>query len=209
MDWIQVLNEAVVKGRKNEIRQMAIDAMESGAESENLVNHAIIPAMNIVSELWRKEEFYIPEVMRAAATMQEAMDALRPHLVGDATGKGVKAAIGTVKGDLHNIGKNLVAIMLEGVGYEIEDLGVDSPAEKFLEAAKNGARVIGMSSLLTTTMPEMKNVVDLFKESGLREEVTIIVGGAPVTSEYAKSIGADYYANDAAQAVDILNSHFD
>ncbi len=209
MDWIQAVNEAVVKGGKKEIRQLTIEALNNGVEAQNLVNKAILPAMNIVSKLWRREEYYIPEVMRAAATMQEAMYALRPLLVGDVTGKGVKVAIGTVKGDRHYIGKNLVGMMLEGVGYEIEDLGADSPAEKFLEAARNGARVIGMSSLLTTTMPEMINVITLIKKNGLRERVTIIIGGAPVTAAYAESIGADYYAADAAEVVDILNSRFD
>jgi 5-methyltetrahydrofolate--homocysteine methyltransferase len=165
--------------------------------------------MNTVSELWKNGEYYVPEVMRSASTMQTGMNALKPYLVSGEHGKGVKVAIGTVKGDLHDIGKNLVAIMLEGVGYETENIGVDTPAERFIEAAKNGAQVVGLSSLLTTSMPEMQNVMEAFQNSGLRDKVTLIVGGAPVTSEFARSIGADHYAKDAADAVDIINKIFD
>jgi methylmalonyl-CoA mutase cobalamin-binding domain/chain len=209
MDWLETLNEAVVKGRKKEIPGFAAEAMKSGVEAIDLVNQAIIPAMNTVSELWKKQEYFVPEVLRSAATMQAAMDALKPHLVSGEHGKGVKVAIGTVKGDLHDIGKNLVAIMLEGVGYEIENLGVDKPAERFIEAARDGAKVIGLSSLLTTSMPEMKNVIDAFVESGLRDQVTLMVGGAPISAEFAKTIGADHYAPNASDAVDILNSIFE
>ena len=208
MDWIERLHEAVVKGQKNEISVMAVEAVEDGILAAKLVDEAIIPAMNTVSELWKKGEYYVPEVMRAASTMQAGMDALKPYLVTGEHGKGVRVAIGTVKGDLHDIGKILVAIMLEGVGYEIENLGVDLPPERFLEAARNGARVIGMSSLLTTSMNEMKTVIELFESSGHRDKVTMIVGGAPITTEFAASIGADHYANDAAEAVEVLNGIF-
>lgn len=209
MDWIKTVNEAVVKGQKKEIPALTTEAMESGVSAGKLVDKAIIPAMNTVSELWKNGEYYVPEVMRSAATMQAGMDALKPYLVSGEHGKGVTVAIGTVKGDLHDIGKNLVAIMLEGVGYEIENLGVDTPAERFIEAAKNGAQVVGLSSLLTTSMPEMQNVMEAFQNSGIRDKVTLIVGGAPITSDFAKSIGADHYANDAAEAVEIINKIFD
>jgi 5-methyltetrahydrofolate--homocysteine methyltransferase len=208
MNWLEKLNEAVVKGRKNEISGFAAEALASGVPPIDLVNEAIIPAMNTVAELWKNHEYFVPEVLRSAATMQAGMDALQPHLGSGEHGKGVKVAIGTVKGDLHDIGKNLVAIMLEGVGYEIENLGVDNPAEHFIDAARNGAKIIGLSSLLTTSMPEMKNVIDAFAASGLRDAVTIIVGGAPVSADFAKSIGADYHANDASAAVEILNGVF-
>jgi 5-methyltetrahydrofolate--homocysteine methyltransferase len=208
MTWLEKLNEAVVKGRKNDISGLAAEALASGVPPIDLVNNAIIPAMNTVSELWKSQEYFVPEVLRSAATMQAGMDALKPHLVSGEHGKGVKVAIGTVKGDLHDIGKNLVAIMLEGVGYEIQHLGVDNPAENFLDAARNGAKVIGLSSLLTTSMPEMKKVIEAFDASDLRDGVTIIVGGAPVSADFAKSIGADYHANDASDAVEILNSVF-
>jgi 5-methyltetrahydrofolate--homocysteine methyltransferase len=209
MDWIERLNEAVVKGEKNEIASFAEEAVKTGLPASAMVDDAIIPAMNRVSDLWRKGEYYVPEVMRSAATMQTAMDALRPHLVSGEHGKDVKVAIGTVKGDLHDIGKNLVAIMLEGAGFQVENLGVDLPPERFLEAAENGARVIGMSSLLTTTMEGMRNVIEGFEKSGFRDKATLLVGGAPVTNEFAVKIGADHYAEDAAEAVSILNKLFE
>ena len=209
MDWIERLNEAVVKGQKNEIAAFATEAVKAGLSASALVDNAVIPAMNRVSDLWRKGEYYVPEVMRSAATMQTAMDALRPYMVTGEHGKDVKVAIGTVKGDLHDIGKNLVAIMLEGAGFKIENMGVDLPPERFLEAAGNGARVIGMSSLLTTTMEGMRSVIEQFENSGLRDKVTLLVGGAPVTNEFAMKIGADHYAEDAAEAVSILNKLFE
>ena len=208
MDWIKTINEAVINGRKKEIPQMAADAVAGGVKAADLVDLAIVPAMNVVSDMWKKEEYFVPEVMRSAATMQAAMDALKPYLISGGHGRGVKVAIGTVKGDLHDIGKNLVAIMLEGVGFEVENLGVDLPVETFVQAANNGARVIGLSSLLTTSMSEMENVVAAFNQCGLRDQVTIIVGGAPVTPDFARSAGADHYADNASEAVDILNSIF-
>lgn len=209
MSWLERLHEAVVKGQKKQIPDLALEAVNNGVSAVNLVNEAIIPAMNTVSELWRNGEYYIPEVMRSAVTMQAGMDALKPYLVTADHGKGVKVAVGTVKGDLHDIGKNLVAIMLEGVGFEVENMGVDQEPERFLEAVQDGAKVIGLSSLLTTSMAEMKNVIALLKEKGVKDEVTIIVGGAPITNDFAMKIGADYYGQDAATAVEILNNLFD
>ena len=208
MDWLEKLTEAVVKGRKKEIAAMASEAVKSGVPAVRLVNEGIIPGMNAVSELWKKGDYFVPEVMRSAATMQTGMDALKPYLVSGEHGNGIKVAIGTVKGDLHDIGKNLVAILLEGVGYEVQNLGVNIEPQGFIDAARKGAKVIGLSSLLTTSMSEMKNVVEAFKASGLRDQVVLIVGGAPITAEFAKSIGADYCAKDAADAVEILNRRF-
>ncbi len=209
MDWFRRLHEAVVKGQKNEIAGLATEAVNGGISAPAIVDEAIVPAMNVVAELWRKGEYYVPEVMRSAATMQTCMNALRPFLVTGEHGKDVKVAIGTVKGDHHDIGKNLVAIMLEGAGFQVENLGVDLPHERFLEAAEGGAQVIGLSSLLTTSMPGMKTVIELFEGSGLRDRITCLVGGAPVTAKFAREIGADYYAEDAAEAVAILNKLFD
>ena len=209
MDWLKTLHDAVVKAKKKEIPQLAVDALKNGLPAEKIVDQAIIPAMNTVSGLWKSGEYFVPEVMRSAFTMQSGMDALKPYLVSGEHGKGVRIALGTVKGDLHDIGKYLVAIMLEGVGYEVENLGVNQPQERFLEeAARNGARVIGLSSLLTTSMPAMKKVVEAFQESGLRDDVRIIIGGAPVTAGFARSMGADHYGKDAAEAVDLLNGIF-
>ncbi len=208
MDWLAKINEAVVKGKKHEIRGMAGEALEAGISPESLVDDAIIPAMNRVSDMWRAGEYFVPEVMRAASTMQSAMDTLRPHLVKGGTGQGIRVAVGTVKGDLHDVGKNLVAIMLEGAGFEIENMGVDLAPERFVQAARDGARIVGMSSLLTTSMGGMRDVVALFEQDGLRDAVTLIVGGAPVTEKFAQEIGADVYAEDAAHAVQILNNMF-
>lgn len=208
MDWMQKLREGIVKGRKKGIAAVATGAVKDGVSASALVDEAVVPAMNTVSELWRSQEYYLPEVMRSAETMQVAMDALRPYLVGAKHGKGVRVSIGTVKGDIHDIGKNLVAIMLEGAGFQIENMGVDLPHERFLEAARQGAEVIGISSLLTTTMGEMRTIVRCIEAGGLRDKVKILVGGAPVTEDYARSIGADYYADNAAEAVEILNRHF-
>lgn len=209
MDWIERISEGIVKGQKKEIAAIAADAVKDGVSASALVDEAVIPAMNTVSELWRKQEYYLPEVMRSAATMQAAMDALKPYLVGGEHGKDIRVAVGTVQGDIHDIGKNLVAIMLEGAGYRIENMGVDLPPERFLEAIRGGAEVIGLSSLLTTSMDGMRVVIESIEESGLRDQVKILVGGAPVTEEFAKKVGADYYAENAADAVEILNKLFD
>ena len=209
MDWMQRISEGIVKGKKKEIATIAADAIKNGVSASALVDEAVIPAMNTVSELWRNQEYYLPEVMRSAATMQAAMDALKPYLVSGDHGKDVRVSIGTVQGDIHDIGKNLVAIMLEGAGYRIENLGVDLPPERFLEAVRDGAKVIGLSSLLTTSMDGMRNVIECIEESGLRDQVKILVGGAPVTEAFAKKVGADYYADNAADAVEILNKLFD
>jgi 5-methyltetrahydrofolate--homocysteine methyltransferase len=206
---MQRVSEGIVKGQKKEIAAIAADAVKDGVSASALVDEAIIPGMNTVSDLWRNQEYYLPEVMRSAATMQAAMDALKPYLLSGEHGKGVRVAIGTVQGDIHDIGKNLVAIMLEGAGFQVDDLGVDLPPERFLEAAQQGTKVVGISSLLTTSMVEMKRIIELFQEQGLRDQVEILVGGAPVSAEFARKIGADHYADNAADAVELLNKLFD
>jgi 5-methyltetrahydrofolate--homocysteine methyltransferase len=208
MDWMRKLRDGIVKGRKKGIAAAANEAVKDGVSASVLVDEAVVPAMNKVSELWRSQEYYLPEVIRSAETMQTAMDALKPHLVGREHGKGVRVSIGTVQGDIHDIGKNLVAIMLEGAGFQIENMGVDLPPERFLEAAMQGAEVIAISSLLTTSMGEMRTIIERIEAGGLRDKVKILVGGAPVTEEYARSIRADYYAQNAAEAVEVLNKHF-
>ena len=208
MDWIQKLHEAVVRGRLNEIATLAKEAVASGMVARGLVDEAMIPAMNRVGELWRQEEYFLPEVLRSANTMKLGMEALAPYLVSVEYGKSIQVAIGTVKGDAHDIGKNLVAIMLKSAGYQVENLGVDVAPERFLEAAEKGARVIGLSSMLTTTIAQMESVIARFDKSGLRKEVTLIVGGAPVTREFAAKIGADHYGRDAVEGVEILNRLF-
>jgi 5-methyltetrahydrofolate--homocysteine methyltransferase len=159
--------------------------------------------MNVVGERMKKREIFLPEVMRSAKAMNAGMDLLTPLLETGGLSLGPKLVLGSVKGDVHDIGKNLVGMMLKGAGFEVVDLGIDVPAERFVQAVgEQKAKVLGMSALLTTTMPEMTNTIEALKAAGLREEVRVIVGGAPVSSEYANKIGADGYARDAARAVD-------
>jgi len=209
MDWMKTLYEAVIKGQKNEIAEFATKAVNEGISASVIVNKSVIPAMNRVSELWRNEEYFVPEVMRSASTMQVCMDALKPFLVKGEHGKDLKVSIGTVKGDLHDIGKNLVAIMVEGAGFQVENMGVDLPPEQFVDAAQKGAKVIGLSSLLTTSMREMGTIIEVFEKNGLRNNVSFLVGGAPITARFASEIGADYYAENAAGAVAVLNNLFE
>jgi len=146
-------------------------------------------------------EYFVPEMLVAARAMAAGLALLRPHLVEQGVEPLGKVAIGTVKGDLHDIGKSLVAMMLEGAGFEIMDMGVDSAPEKFVAAIKNGAQIVAMSALLTTTMPNMKTTIEAIKQAGMRDQVKVMIGGAPVTEAYAKEIGADGYAPDASAAV--------
>ena len=155
----------------------------------------------------RKDEIYIPEVLIAARAMHAGMGVLKPILSKSSARQSTKVIMGTVKGDLHDIGKNLVVMLLEGEGFEVVDLGVDIPADKFVEAIKkHEPQVVGMSALLTTTMREMKSTIEVIQEAGLREQVKVIIGGAPVTERFAKEIGGDGYAPDAASAVDAARS---
>ena len=159
--------------------------------------------MNVVGERMKKHEIFLPEVPMSAAAMQAGMDLLRPLLVTSGVGLGPKVVFGTVKGDVHDIGKNLVGIMLTGAGFQVVDLGKDISAERFVQATREeNAQIVGMSALLTTTMSEMKTTIEALKASGMREKVKVIIGGAPVSPEYAAQIGADGYARDAARAVD-------
>jgi len=170
---------------------------------EKILNEALIAGMDIVGEKFKKNEFYVPELLIAARAMKTGMEVLRPILVGKGVKSSGKVVLGTVQGDLHDIGKNLVGMMLEGAGFEIIDLGIDVSSEKFVEAVKeNNAHLVGLSALLTTTMPYMKDVIKAMEEAGLREKIKIMIGGAPITQDYADEIGADGYAPDAASAVD-------
>jgi 5-methyltetrahydrofolate--homocysteine methyltransferase len=159
--------------------------------------------MNVVGVRFKNNEFYVPEVLIAARAMHAGMSIIKPLLAAGGVEPVAKVAIGTVQGDLHDIGKNLVAMMLEGAGFEIIDLGVDVKPEQYVDAVKNkGAKVVALSALLTTTMPSMKETIQAIQEAGLRDSVKIMIGGAPVTQNYADEIGADGYSPDAASAVD-------
>jgi len=180
-------------------------ALESGLPPKTILEEGMIAAMTEVGRLFEAGEYYVPEMLIAARAMQAGLNVLRPHLKESNVQAAGKIAIGTVKGDLHDIGKNLVAMMLEGAGFEILDLGADVPAEKFVAAADE-ADVIALSALLTTTMPGMKTVIDSLQAAGKGDKVKVIVGGAPVTEAFAELIGADGYAPNASRAVTLTKS---
>lgn len=203
---LQALAAAVINGKKEEAECLTREAIEAGIDPGTIINDGLIAGMTVVGEKFKNNEFYVPEVLIAARAMQSAMSLVKPLLGEDEIISKGKVVIGTVKGDLHDIGKNLVAMMLEGGGYEVIDLGVDVAPEKFVSAAvENNADVIALSALLTTTMPSMKDTVDALTEAGLKGKIKVIIGGAPVTQSYADEIGADGYAPDAASAVDKVN----
>jgi 5-methyltetrahydrofolate--homocysteine methyltransferase len=191
------------QGKMDEVKKLTQDALEEGESPEVILNQGLIPAMEKIGARFKNGDIYIPEVLIAARAMHAGMDVLKPILSKSNTPMAGKIAIGTVKGDLHDIGKNLVIMLLEGGGFEVVDLGVDVPSETFLRAVnQHHPHVVAMSALLTTTLPEMKKTIDALKQAGLKERVKTLVGGAPVTEKFAGEIGADGYAADAASAVD-------
>ncbi len=206
MALIEELREAVVDGQAKLAVAKVIEGLEEGIEAGALLREGLmrIQAMAQVGKLYEEGEIFVPEMLVAARAMTAALSVLKPHLVEEGVAVSGKVAIGTTKGDLHDIGKNLVAMMLEGSGYEIVDLGVDVPADKFIEAIKDGADVVAMSALLTTTMTNMQVAIGANKATELRDQVRIIIGGAPITKSYANEIGADGYAEDASSAVRLV-----
>ncbi len=200
---LQALADSVIAGKRDDVAKMTQAAVDEGVAPADIINDGLIAGMAVVGEKFKNNEFYVPEVLIAARAMHAGMDIIKPLLAKSGVQPRGTVAIGTVKGDLHDIGKNLVAMMLEGGGYEVLDLEVDVPAEKFVDAVKSqGAGVVALSALLTTTMPAMKDTIDALKEAGVRDQVKVVIGGAPVTQNYADEIGADGYAPDAASAVD-------
>jgi 5-methyltetrahydrofolate--homocysteine methyltransferase len=183
--------------------QMALD---EGLSATDILNDGMIAAMTEVGRLFEEGDYFVPEMLIAARAMQAGLGVLRPYLVAEDVKPVGVIAIGTVKGDLHDIGKNLVAMMVEGAGFEIKDLGTDVAPEAFIEAIREGASVVGLSALLTTTMPRIADTIAAINDAGLRDQVKIMVGGAPVTAEYAEQIGADGYAPDASQAARLASS---
>jgi 5-methyltetrahydrofolate--homocysteine methyltransferase len=196
------IKEAVIRGDAKKAVELVTKAIQEKVPVAQILNEGLIAGMNVVGVKFKNNEFYVPEVLIAARAMNQAMAVLQPEIVKAGIKAQAKVAIGTVRGDLHDIGKNLVSMMWKGAGFEVMDLGIDVPEDKFVEAAKNGAQVIGLSALLTTTMPAMKDVVEKLKSAGIREKVKVVIGGAPVTQSYADEIGADGYAPDAGSAVD-------
>ncbi|HMK96224.1 MAG TPA: corrinoid protein [Acidimicrobiales bacterium] len=202
MATLDDLRRAVVDGASKVAADKASQALAEGTAPEVILHDGLIAAMNEVGQLFEEGEIYVPEMLVAARAMNSALAILKPLLAqGGALPTAGTVAIGTVQGDLHDIGKNLVALMLEGAGFAVVDLGTDVAPERFIDAVRAGAEVVAMSALLTTTMPNMKAVVEAIKAEGLRDQVRIIIGGAPITSRYAEQIGADGYAPDAAKAV--------
>ena len=200
---LQALGDAVERGDRDAAVQAVNDALADGLTPEQVLNEGLITGMSSVGVKFKNNEIFIPEVLIAARAMAGAMEVLEPKLVETGVEPRGKVVIGTVKQDLHDIGKNLVAMMLKGGGFKVVDLGVDVDPEKFVEAAKaEGAQVIALSALLTTTMPNMKAVIDALTEAGLGD-VKVMIGGAPVTQAYADEIGAAGYAPDAGSAVDL------
>ena len=196
------LAEAIINGDQNSAVELTNSALGEGTAPKDVLDEGLIAGMDVIGERFKKNEVYIPEVLIAARAMKSAMEILEPELIKAGVEPVGKLLIGTVSGDLHDIGKNLVAMMLKGAGFNVIDLGVDIPAEKFVEQAKSsGADLIGMSALLTTTMPSMEKTISALKEAGISAK--IMIGGAPVTQGYADKIGADGYSPDAASAVDL------
>jgi 5-methyltetrahydrofolate--homocysteine methyltransferase len=197
---LKALADAVIKGDKNTAAQITKAALDEGISAETILNKGLIAGMDVIGDRFSKNEIYIPEVLIAAWAMKLAMEILEPELVKAGVEPIGRFLIGTAQGDLHDIGKNLVAMMLKGAGFEVIDLGIDVAAEKFVEQAKAAqVQLIGISALLTTTMPAMEKTVKAIRDAGISAK--IMVGGAPITQDYADKIGADGYAPDAAMAV--------
>jgi len=199
--------QSLSEGEIEEVKTLVQEALDAGESAERVLRQGLIPAMDRVGVRFKNGELYIPEVLLAARAMHAGMAILKPILSKSTETIAGKVLIGTVKGDLHDIGKNLVVMMIEGGGFDVIDLGIDVPASRFVEAVKeHRPQVVGMSALLTTTMMEMKKTIQALEEAGQKDRVKIIVGGAPVTEDFAKDIGADGYAPDAAVAVDVVRS---
>jgi 5-methyltetrahydrofolate--homocysteine methyltransferase len=200
---LKKLAAALMKGDAPAVEKMTREAIDAGTDPKQVLDDGLIAGMQVVGEQFKNNEIYVPEVLIAARAMQAGMKVLEPILVKAGIKPVATIAMGTVRGDLHDIGKNLVSMMMRGNGFKVVDLGIDVTPEKFVEAAKNeDVRLIGMSALLTTTMPSMKATIEELQKAGLLGRVKVLIGGAPITQRYADEIGADGYAPDAASAVD-------
>ena len=204
---LQKIKDAVIAGKANDIEGLVREAVNAKADLNTVINDAMIAAMDVVGQRYSKNEIYVPEMLVSAVTMKRGLDILTP-LLGDKKQKSAgKIVMGTVKGDIHDIGKNLVIMMLQGAGFDVIDLGVDLTAGKIVEEVKkHKPEILGLSALLTTTMPEVQIVIDALKEAGVRNNLKIMVGGAPVNEEWAMKVGADGYGADAGHAVEVARS---
>ena len=204
---LQAMYDAVVNGDLDAAKKGVQAAIDAAIPAGEILQDGLIAPMNKVGELFEKQEYFVPEMLVAARAMQGGLALLKPKLAASGVKPIGTVVMGTVKGDLHDIGKNLVTMMLEGAGFSVVDIGVDQTPEKFVEAAKaNRAQVVGISALLTTTMPGMKDTIEAFAKAGMRKQVKIMVGGAPLTDAYAKQIGADGYAADASSAARVAKT---
>ena len=201
MASLNLISESLQKGKADEVKNLVTQALEEKMDAKKVLEEGLIAGMDIIGGRFKRNEIYIPEVLIAARAMHAGMSVLEPILAESGIKMIGTIAIGTVKGDLHDIGKNLVAMMYKGAGFNVMDLGVDVTAEKYVQAADDGANIVGLSALLTTTMVQMKSVLESLKEKGSKAKA--IIGGAPVTQNYCDEIGADGYAADAATAVEI------
>lgn len=195
------IKQAIFHGDAAKVAEGVRENLKAGDGPGEILNEALVPPMIEVGDMYERGEVYVPEMLVAAHAMKAGMEILRPELVKAGVQPLGKVGLGTVQGDIHDIGKNLVVMMLEGAGFEVLDLGIDVPAEKFIDAVQGGIDILGMSGLLTTTIPAMPEVIKALKVAGVRDQVKIMVGGAPVTEAYKEEIGADGYAPDAASAV--------
>ncbi|MDE6814580.1 MAG: corrinoid protein [Lachnospiraceae bacterium] len=203
MSVIQEISELLQKGKAKNVRALVQQALEEGIDAKVILEEGLLGGMMIVGGKFKRNEVFVPEVLVAARAMNAGIAVLEPRLVEIGNQPVGRAVVGTVKGDLHDIGKNLVVMMLKGAGFEVYDLGVDVEPERFVEKAEEtGADIIGMSALLTTTMPNMRDIIRLLEEKGIREKYIVMIGGAPVNESFAKEIGADFYTADAASAAE-------
>ena len=195
------LTQAIINGRRKDVAALVNQCLAAGEKAGDIVENRLVPGMMAVGEKFKRNEIFVPEMLIAARAMKEALKTLEPQLVADGVKPEHSAVIGTVEGDLHDIGKNLVAMMWKGANIEVIDLGVNVPPAKFVEAIKqHKPKLVGLSALLTTTMPAMRDIVKAIRDAGLK--VKVVIGGAPITLEFAREIGADAYAPDAGSAVD-------
>jgi len=207
MSLMNQITENVIEGNQNRVISLVQEALKREIEPEEILNEGMISAMEVVGQRFNDGIIYVPEMLVSAQAMKSGMRVLEPHLLQDNVEKKGTIVLGTVKGDLHDIGKNLVGIMLEGAGYNVIDLGTDTPPEKFVHAIReNNPQLVAMSALLTTTMTAMKGVIEKLDEENLRTKVGIIIGGAPVSREYAEKIGADAYGKNAFEAVSVVKT---
>ena len=203
MEGVEPLKQMIKDGKAGETAGRVRELLDGGESPDALMKEAMIPAMEEVGDFFQRGEYFLPEMLLAARAMQRGMEVLKPALVSSGAGFPGKVVIGTIKGDIHDIGKNLVGMTLEGAGFEVIDLGVDVSPERFAEAvSEHSPQVLGLSALLTTTMLGMKGTIDVLREAGLRDGVKVMVGGAAVTREFASEIGADFYGPDSTSARD-------